>query len=389
MELIKRELTLWEATSIIVGAGVGGGIMAVPYLTAQAGALAFWPIVLIALAANILLHLMLVEVLLRDGRDLQVVELIRTYVLRGRWGEIGIWLFFALLLVAFVANLTAYMAGAGEIVAELLPLPLTVARLLVYVVSALIVYLGLKVIGISEQAAVVGTGALVVVIVVSIAGRPFSPADALGNVATLAGLQPALALFGMVMYSLYAFFAVPQVVKGLRRDPQRIVRAVIIGLLLNALLIIFFVFVALAVAEPVTEVAIIGIGRAGTRFGAVAGSLFVLLAMVTSYWSVALALSDIIHERTAIDQRIAFAIATLPTLLLIVLGSLNFLDYLEIAGGVTGLIVVLITVPMYIQARRSGPVRTPAWALGRWAARPVLLLLLLATVVMALGLLLG
>ena len=40
---------------------------------------------------------------------------------------------------------------------------------------------------------------------------------------------------------------------------------------------------------------------------------------------------------------------------------------------------------MYVNARRHGPVREPAWSLGRWGARPMLALALLATVLMAAG----
>ena len=35
----KHRLTRWEATSLMVGAGVGAGIMAVPYLAEKVGLL--------------------------------------------------------------------------------------------------------------------------------------------------------------------------------------------------------------------------------------------------------------------------------------------------------------------------------------------------------------
>ena len=117
--MTDRHLSFWEATSLMVGAGVGAGIMAVPYLAERVGLVGLALILPIAWAASALIHLMLAEVLFRTGRDLQIVELMRLYVLRGRIGRWLLWAVFALLSVAFLANLAAYVSGAGEIVADL------------------------------------------------------------------------------------------------------------------------------------------------------------------------------------------------------------------------------------------------------------------------------
>ena len=44
---------------------------------------------------------------------------------------------------------------------------------------------------------------------------------------------------------------------------------------------------------------------------AVIGSLLIVFALVTSYWSVSLALADILRERTGISARVAWLLATL------------------------------------------------------------------------------
>ena len=75
----------------MVGAGVGAGIMAVPYLAARVGLVGLAVILPVAWAASALVHLMLAEVLFRTGRDLQIVELMRLYVLRGRLGQWLLW----------------------------------------------------------------------------------------------------------------------------------------------------------------------------------------------------------------------------------------------------------------------------------------------------------
>ena len=65
----EHRLTHWEATSLMVGAGVGAGIMAVPYLAQRVGLVGLALILPIAWAASVLVHLMLAEVLFRTGRS--------------------------------------------------------------------------------------------------------------------------------------------------------------------------------------------------------------------------------------------------------------------------------------------------------------------------------
>ena len=115
----ERRFGPWGATSLMVGAGGGAGIMAVPWLAARVGLLGLLVILPIAWAASALVHLMLAEVAFRTGRELQIVELMRCYVFRGRLGRPLLWAVFGLLALAFLANLAAYVAGAAEIVATL------------------------------------------------------------------------------------------------------------------------------------------------------------------------------------------------------------------------------------------------------------------------------
>jgi amino acid permease len=382
---MRSRLSFLEATGIIVGAGVGAGLMAVPYLVTRAGVLSFALIIPLALALNIVLNLLLTEVLLRDGRDLQIVELMREYVFRGKLGAAVSWIVFAVLGLSFIASLTAYVVGAGDVLADLTGLSPLVARLAVYLFCAAIVFFGLKSVGVSEKFALFLLLAFVVLIAVfsvSAWRRPESLPPA-------AGWRPTLALFGVVMYSLNAAFAVPQAVKGLGRDARLSARAAVLGAVINATIITVVTGVAIAVSAPVTEVAVIGIAAATGPVVASAASLLVFAAMLTTYWSVSLALADIISQRTAAGSRLSWAIATAPTILLVLLELFTFVEYLQLAGGIVALVVVYVTVPMYLRARRERPLPDRGWRHG-WLASPVVLtIFVLGMVLMAVGSLMG
>jgi len=157
------------------------------------------------------------------------------------------------------------------------------------------------------------------------------------------------------------------------------------GLAINGVLIVIVALVALGVSTEVTEVAIVGISdKLGPWAGGI-GEVFVFVALLTSYWAVSLALADIINERMHTGYRSAWLVATLPSLLLLYVGALGFLDLLQLAAGLTAIVIAAVTIPMYVNARAHGAVTDPDWSLGRWGSRGMLGLALLATVLMALG----
>jgi len=375
-----KRLTFWEASSLIMGAGVGAGILAVPYLASLSGFSVFVVVLAIAYAASCLLHLMLAEVMFRTDRELQIVELMRRYVFRGKVGAWLIWPVFALLAVAFVANLSAYVSGEGEIVARLTGLAPRVAERVVYAVSAGVVFFGLKAVGLFEKLGALAMFGLVLAFAVGAFTVPFRL-----PVAPRGAWREALALYGMVMYGYYAFFSVPQAVKGLSPDRRQAARAIAAGLAMNSALMAVITVVSLGVSREVTELAVVGLAEALGPWADVAGSLFTLLALMTSGWSVFLALADVLRERTGLDPKVSWLLATLPSLLLLYTGLWRFQEWLRLAGGATAIVVVLITLPMYLNARRLGDVAQPGWTLGRWGGPLMLAFVLLASLLMIAG----
>ena len=378
--MTDRPLTPLRATALMIGAGVGAGIMAVPFLAARVGPVTLVLVLVVAYAAATFIHLMLVEVLLRTGRSLQVVELMRLWVLDRPGRRPLLWLVFGLLVVAFMSALAAYVAAMAEIVTDATDIPEVATQALVYAVAAGVVFFGLRAVGLF---ATVGVVALVGCVAVLVAGALGAPLEL--DLGVRGSMLDGLALFGMVMYGYYAFFSVPQVVKGLAPDGRAAARAVVAGLAVNGLLITLVALVALSVSDPVTEVAIVGIAEELGPWAGGIGAVFIMIALLTTYWAVSLALADIIAERLSLGFRPAWLVATLPSLLLLYLGALGFLDWLQLAAGLTAIVIALVTIPMYVNARRHGPVRDPDWSLGRWGSRPMLALALLATLLMAVG----
>jgi hypothetical protein len=272
------------------------------------------------------------------------------------------------------------VSGAGEILANLVNINRRIAEFLIYGISASVVFFGLKAVGIAERFGTLALIGLITIIGVGGFSLPFHIQFGLSD-------SPSqwLALYGMVMYALWTFYSVPQVVKGLGSDHRGAARVILIGLGINGILTLIVALIALGISTRVTEIAIIGIAERMGAWSGIIGSLLILFALVTSYWSVSLALTDILRERTRLSKKISWLLATLPSLLILWIDKWQFLEWLRLAAGTTALVVALITIPMYLQARLTGSVSNPDWTLGRWGRPAMLAFALFSLILMAVG----
>lgn len=213
---------------------------------------------------------------------------------------------------------------------------------------------GLKAIGLSEKYAILGIGVFVLIFTSAAFFKPFSLPPAIAG-----GMRDHLSLFGMILFSFFALFSVPQVVEGLKHKPQQIPKAILTGIFINAVIILVLVFLTIGLGREVDEVAIITLGKALGNWAQVLGSIFILVAMLTSYWAISLALADIIQEQFDLRFLICWAMATIPGLGIVYLGTDSFLKLLELAGGAIGLIIGLGIVPVYRAVIKKRPEAAP------------------------------
>ena len=152
----------------------------------------------------------------------------------------------------------------------------------------------------------------------------------------------------MIMFSFSAIFAVPQVIEYLDRDVKKVRKSVYIGLFMNLVLSVVVSVCAVITSKEVTKVAIVGWAEAVGGPIRILGSLFILLAMFTSYWSIGFATTEIIVTQTKKSFGLSFILGTVPALLLTLVLSNGFLEYMKIAGGAVAVIISLMVIPTYL-----------------------------------------
>ena len=372
----NKQLTIVESACIITGYGIGGGVMAMPYLAQRNGCLMSLLILAAAFLASFILHVMIAELAVKSGGGSQIIEVFSRYLFQGKYKKVLTLAFFVIMALVLFTNLAAYISGVAEIISELLGISLWLSRLLFYAAAASVVLFGLKAVGVSEKLAV-GVIFLLVGLLAC-----FSMLHIQNPLPVNAGsITEGLAYFGMGMFAFSAFFSVPQAVSGLGGDGKKVRKAVFLGLLNNFILITVITVCALLSSAQVTEVAMIGWSKGIGSWAEMVGSLFTILAMLTTYWSISLALADIVEEQLKLSRRLCWVIATLPSLALTFAGLGGFMEFMRLAGGLIAILIALLVVPAFRKASRE-----PGDSLlGRWSGGWMQILIIIAYVLMAVG----
>ena len=376
MGTTKKQLTTWEAACIITGYGIGAGVLSMPYMAARNGLILSTLILILSLLASYVLHLMIAEIALKEGNGGQIISCLNRFLFRGKTKQVLTVIFFVLMAVILVTNLAAYISGAEEIIVGLLPIPSIAAKLLFYVVAASVVLFGLKAVGVSEKIAVTVIFALIAALAAASLLNVRNPLSL-----SAGSLNDALAYYGLAMFAMSAFFSVPQAVEGLVGDTKKIRKAVFLGLLNNFILIIVISVCSLLSSTEITELAMVGWSAGIGLWAQLIGGLFTVLAMLTTYWSLSLALGGIVDDMLHTGTKISWLLATLPSLILVLFNVAGFLDLMRTAGGLIAIIIAVMVVPAYHNARRDVPENN----LLRCSGLPLEIMIVIAYILMAVG----
>lgn len=360
MKEIKSEarLTFAEATSIIVGHGVGSGILAVPYLASRN---TWWDIIwIIALVyfVNLLMHYMIAE-LSYNNSGAQFIKCLENELFTGKAKKIVTWIAFGLLGLSVLANVSSFVSGAGAVFNAWFGIPDWAGMLLFFILAALVVLFGMKLVGIAEKISVWAMIGVIIVLLVATLNSPLSPLPCEFHASS-----NLLALYSMVSFSLSAVMSVPQVVKGLNGDAKRVRRAIATGTGINVGLILL-----------ITTMTLIGAGSAITQNGAlvdlsahlggwvsVVGYIFSLLALATSFWANTLNLRDIVHEQTNMGLRKSYLISCMPSVLLALFGLQTFVGFTRIASVIQVVTGIGIIVSYNRSRKREGESLICGWS---------------------------
>ena len=379
MANIKGEsrLTFWEATSIIIGHGVGAGILSVPFLAAHNSIREVILILLFCYLFNLVLHLIIAE-LSYNNDGAQFISCFDRELFSGRLKKVFTWAAFVLLGVSVIFNVSAFLTGAAAVFRAWFGLPDLAGILIFYVIGAGVVFVGMKLVGVCEKLAVTSMVAVVGVLFVATLLRKTAPLQG-----GFQGWKNALALFSMISFSLSAVMSTPQVVKGLEGDVRRIRGAIAAGLGINAMLIFLITLMTLLGAgrDVTGDGALVDLARHLGGWVGVVGFVFTLLALATSFWANTLNLRDIVQEQTKWGLRVSWLAASAPCLVIALLGLASFVGFTRFASAIQVVTGIGIIWAYHLSRKRTGA----APLVGKFGTLPFQLLVIVITLLATVG----
>ncbi|MER2152407.1 MAG: aromatic amino acid transport family protein [Candidatus Limivicinus sp.] len=373
----ESRLSFWEATSIIIGHGVGSGILAVPYLASRNSMREMILILCFCYLFNLVMHLIIAELSYNNG-GAQFVSCFDAELFSGKFKKIFTWLAFALLGLSVLVNVSAFLTGAAAVFRSWFGLADPLGILLFYLIGAGVVFIGMKLVGICEKIAVGSMVAVIGILLIATLRSETSPLPTGWH-----GLNNALALFGMISFSLSAVMSTPQVVKGLEGDVKRIRGAIAAGLAINAgLILLITVMTLLGAGKDISQDgALVDLAAHLGGWVSIVGYLFTLLALATSFWANTLNLRDIIHEQTKWGLKLSWLAATLPCLALAFLGLASFVGFTRFASIIQVVTGLGIIVAYHNSRKRVGE----APVVGQFGTLPFQILVVLCTFLATVG----
>jgi len=154
---------------------------------------------------------------------------------------------------------------------------------------------------------------------------------------------------------------------------------------INLFITLVITVMVTGISTEVTRVVMIGWGRAIGDWAFIFGNLFILLALLTSYWAISFALAVVFNERLKLGDRVSWLCATLPTLVIVIAQFTDFVGFMGIAGSAIALLVAILVVPTMRGARKYGDIKNPEWTLGVFGNTYFQVLVIVGFIITAIG----
>lgn len=373
----EAKLTTFEAISMIVGNSVGTGIIAVPYLATRNSLFDVIWMVALAYIVNVILHLIIAELSYNNG-GLQLVKSFESELFHGKMKQIFSWIMFVVYGLAIMVGVSGNINGGAQIFVNWFGMPLWAAQIAYYGIAGIVVFLGMKAVGIAQKYAVMLLMGIVAVMTV---GTFLHPVNALYTAPF--HWNNLLALYSMVVFATSANQAVIQVVKGLDGNPKKIRKSIFFGFALSSCFVLIVTLTVLLGTKGTVdkELAYMQLGESIGKWAVILAGIFSLFALLTTFWSNTLALRDVVHEQVGTGNRISWVIATVPCILFAVFGVSSFIVLTRIMSGVVVLVSIMLVLTYGKSRRKAGT--SPIC--GKIGTVPFQVLMVISTVLCAVG----
>ena len=347
---LKKE---WRAVATLVGATIGAGMFGIPYAMSRLGFVPGLIYMFILGGLMLLLNLLYGEVILRTPGDHQLGGYFKEYI-----GDKASFLRLLNLVAFFISAygaLLAYGAKMGEFAQIILGVGTpTTYSIIFFVIGMVALYFGLRSVSAGELIIV---GLIVVsVLVLLIGGAPKIEWQYLGEVEWSYFLLP----YGVILFALNGNSVIPEMEEVLRDERKKLKKAIIWGTVIPFLVYIVFSFLVVGDCGPFTsQDALSGMLPILPPWMVKLTAFVGILAMGSSFLTLGYVLKESWMRDHKYSKSVSFVLASVPALILFLLGVRGFVEIIEFSGAVSVGITSLLILLMHKKAKDMGRQESP------------------------------
>jgi amino acid permease len=360
-----------KAVSTLTGTTIGAGVLAIPYSVYNAG---YWVGILYLVVLGIMvmvLNLMLGEIVLRTKKNLPIPELIKLYL-----GKKGYLLALISLFIIIYGALTAYLRAAGDVMNNLIPAASFNWSVVFFAISTYFIIKGLKFVSKWEVIFVI----TMLLIVVTLWLKAISAQSIDWNqfrLESFSSFSNTIQPYGIILFSYFGVIAIPQM-KSIfsKSNYNQLESAIKISNLIIILIYSLFISLLIGVTgKNIDPLAIISLGSVLGKQALLIISIFSLLAIITTFISMGLAMIESYTSFTKIKRSIAIILTVFPPISLLLLDWVQFNTLIQYAGGVGVSLISILIVLTFWRSKVVGEL-APAYSLGhlKWVGISMIIL---------------
>ncbi len=345
-----------RAIAILIGTTIGAGMFGIPYVVSKIGFLPGLIYIFVLGYLILLLNLIYGEVILRTPGDHQLGGYVQTY-LGGKKGFVK-WLSTIGFFISIYGALLAYLIKIGEFLALIFGAGSPVFySILFFALGSLAVFKGLKAISYFEFLFVV----LLSILVLGISLPGLSKVE-ITNL-SYTNLSYFFLPYGVILFALTGSSVIPEMEEVLRKKPEKLKKAIIIGAIIPPLVYSLFTLFIVGTCGALTSDDAITcflpfFPGSVIKFGAFLG----VLTMASSFFALGYVLKEVWFRDFKVSKQWSLFLACAPSFFLFLLGAREFIEVLEFSGAVSGGLIGILILAMFQKAKTMGK-REPAFSL--------------------------
>jgi len=346
-----------KALAVFLGTIIGVGIFGLPFIAFKVGFFVLAGYFVVMSMVAILINIIYARVILGTDRIHRFPGYVQEYLGSG-WKKFS----FFIMAIGLIGALLAYLIVGGNFLfayfGSMFGGSIIFYTLIFFIIGAFLVHRGVK--SISSVELILLCFLFFLLVAFFVKAFPFI------NVNNFKGFDLGYIVlpYGVILFSLWGTSVIPEI-KEMLGSSIALKKVIVSGIVLSAMIYVFFIYIIQGASSVVSEDAISGLEQALGSNVIRLGFLFGVITCFTSFIALSLTLKKVLWYDFGLNKNLSWFLTSFIPLGLFFLGFRKFIEVISLTGAVALGIEAIIIVFLYKKflAKKIFQKMNPLWYL--------------------------